>query len=118
MLIEIGTYDLLQEPDDLAEAEVLLEILHLVSLQVTQIVTLREECIYVNGMLPYKILHVMREPHLGGQRFGPFEMIHMLLNREVGYPEYVLSLCRIQQVKCIRLKLLALLMLVLVPPLL
>ena len=81
MLIEVGTYDLLQEPDDLAEAEVLLEILHLVSLQVTQIVTLWEECIDVDGMLPYKILHVVRQPHLGGQRFGPLKVIHMLLNR-------------------------------------
>ena len=89
----------------MAVPEILHEVLHLISLDVAQIVALREELIDVEAVLPHKVLHVVSQPDLGSEALGPLKVVQVLTQTEVGDAEAVLALRAVQQVKGIRLEL-------------
>jgi hypothetical protein len=89
----------------LAVPEILHEVLHLISLDVAQIVALREELINVEAVLPHQVLHVVRQPDLGSQALSPLKVVQVLTQTEVGDAEAVLALRAVQQVEGIRLEL-------------
>lgn len=77
-----------------------MEIFDFITFQVTKIIALREERIDINTcMLPYEILHVVSKADLGGEGFGPLEVVQVLGLSQVINAETVFSFGRIHEVE-------------------
>jgi hypothetical protein len=59
----------------LAELHLTQEVFELLALEVGQIIALWEHLIDIQVMLPYQVLHSVRQPNFGGERLGPFKMV-------------------------------------------
>jgi hypothetical protein len=89
----------------LAVPEIFHEVLHLISLDVAQIVALREKLIDVKAVLPHQVLHVVSQPNLGSEALRPLKVVQVLTQTEVRDTEAVLAFRAVQQVKGVRLEL-------------
>jgi hypothetical protein len=82
----------------LAKAKLTQEVLELLRVEVSEVITLGEHLVDVHVVLPHQVLHAVSKAHFGRQSFGALEVIHLLPVSGLEFKS-ILTLGCVQKVK-------------------